>query len=331
MPQRLQKAERHILAADIGGTNSRFAHFRITTSGELDLISHLWIQTAEALSFADLLQKLRGSNLQLDPPEADIVAIAAAGPIIEGVRVKAPLIPWEIDISHAARDYGFQRSILMNDFVAQAYSCISPIGKQAEIVFAGAAEPHSTIAVIGAGTGLGKAVIVPDDRDGFSVAPSEGAHACFPFVGEREFAFQRFLMNAHRTPYATYNHVVSGSGLTSIHAFLTGCYREPASVVEEFCRHPETLSWIAKFYGRACRDFALEALARGGLYIAGGLAARNPDIVQHDSFKEEFLDSETMKSVLGHVPVFLMRNQNSGLWGTAMKAARELARVLSQR
>jgi glucokinase len=321
------KTEYHILAADIGGTNSRFAHFSLSNAGELDLIAHIWLKTAAAESFADLLQNLRESDFPFDSWQADIVGIAIAGPITKGVRANPPLIPWEVDITHAKLDYGFQRSILINDFVAQAFSCISPIGKLAEVVLAGSPEPLSTIAVIGAGTGLGKAILVPDDRGGgYSAAPSEGAHACFPFVGEREFAFQRFLISSRRANYATYNYVVSGSGLTAIHEFLTGSHLEPAQVVEEFPRHPATLAWFARFYGRACRDFALETLSRGGLYIAGGLAARNPDIVRHEFFKNEFHDSDVMSVVLAHLPVFLIRNQNSGLWGTAIKAARELGK-----
>ena len=323
----MHQAERHLLAADIGGTNSRFAHFMTDNAGELVLRAHIWLKTAEAKSFVNLLQNLRDSDFPFDPRQADIVGIAIAGPITQGVRVHPPLIPWEIDLSHAERDYGFRRSILMNDFVAQAYSCISSLGKSAEPILAGVAEPLATIAVIGAGTGLGKAILVPDDRGGYSAAPSEGAHACFPFVGEREFAFQRFLISSRRTRYATCNYVVSGSGLTAIHEFLTGRHREPAQVVEEFPLHPETLSWAAMFYGRACRDFALETLSRGGLYIAGGLAARNPDIVQHDAFKKEFLDSDAMGSVLARLPVFLIRDQNSGLWGTVMKALRELEKI----
>ena len=321
----MHKTERHILAADIGGTNSRFAHFRTNEAGELELSSHLWLKTATADSFADLLQNLRDSDFQLDPRQADIVCIAIAGPVREGVRGDPPLIPWEVDITHAERDYGFQRGILINDFVAQAFSCISPLGKSAGIILAGSPEPQSTIAVIGAGTGLGKAILVPDERGSYSAAPSEGAHACFPFVGEREFAFQRFLMGARQTHYATYNHVVSGSGLTAIHEFLAGSRLEPAQVAEQFPRHPETLSCAAKFYGRACRDFALETLSRGGLYIAGGIAAKNPAIVLHESFKNEFLDSDIMSNVLAGLPVFLISDQNSGLWGAAMKAARELA------
>ena len=322
----MPKTKRQIMAADIGGTHSRFAYFTVDESERLDLVSLLWLKTAEASSFADLLQHLRDSDFPFDPRQADIVGIAIAGPVTGGVIGNPPLIPWEVDITHAGRDYGFQRSILINDFVAQAFSCISPIGKSAEIILAGTPEPLSTIAVIGAGTGLGKALLVPDERGNYSAAPSEGGHACFPFVGDREFAFQHFLISAWQTPYATYNHVVSGSGLTAIHEFLSGRHLEPSQVVERFSSHPETVSWFARFYGRACRDFALETLSRGGLYVAGGIAATNPAIVFHESFKNEFLDSETMNHLLTRLPVFLIKDQNSGLWGAAMKAAQTLAR-----
>ena len=315
------KTVRHILAADIGGTNSRFAHFTVDEDGGLTLVSHIWLKTAAADSFANLLQNLRLSGFPFDPQNADIVGIANAGPVTQGVRSKAPFIPWEIDVSNAKRDYGFQRCILINDFVAQAFSCISPIGRSAEGILAGYPEPQSAIAVIGAGTGLGKAILYPDSHGHYSVAPSEGAHACFPFVGEHEFAFQRFLISAGQTHYATYNHVVSGSGLSAIHEFLTGKHLEPAQVAEQFPRHPGTLSWAARFYGRASRDFALDALSLGGLYIAGGVAARNPEIVFHESFRNEFLDSDTMSYMLVRLPVFLIRDQNSGLWGAAQMAA----------
>jgi glucokinase len=324
MPDICYKKLRTILAADIGGTNSRFAHFTADEDGGLSLVSQIWLKTAEADSFTSLLDNLRASGFPVAPQNADIVGIAIAGPVTAGVRSKPPLIPWEIDISHAKRDYGFQRCFLINDFVAQAFACISPAGNSAGVILVGFPDRHSAIAVIGAGTGLGKAVLIPDGRGEYSANPSEGAHACFPFVGEKEFAFQHFLLHAHQTLYATYNHVVSGRGLSAIHEFLTGRHLEPAQVVEQFPKHTETLAWFARFYGRACRDFALETFALGGLYITGGVATRNPEIVLHESFRDEFLSSDTMHHMLTKVPVFLVKDQNSGLWGVAVKAVREM-------
>lgn len=67
MSEELRKTEYHILAADIGGTNSRFAHFRANNAGKLELISHIWLKTAAAMSFADLLQNLRNSDFPFSP------------------------------------------------------------------------------------------------------------------------------------------------------------------------------------------------------------------------------------------------------------------------
>ncbi len=319
------KITRHILAADLGGTNSRFAHFRVDERGELALAARIWLKTGEAASFADLLKNLQASSFAFTPQEADIVGIAVAGPVLEGVRSTPPLIPWEIDLSQARRDYGFPRSFLINDFVAQAFACLSSLGQSAEVIQEGSSDARAAIAVLGAGTGLGKACLIPDGRGGYQANPSEGAHAAFPFNGDREWALQAFFAKRHQVQYATYNHVVSGTGLAAIHEFLTGSRLEPAQVAAQFSLHPETLAWFGRFYGRACRDFALETLARGGLYIAGGVAAHNPEILRHGSFRDEFLNSETMRPILARVPVFLIRDQDSGLWGVAVRAVREMA------
>lgn len=317
-----QTGIRTILAADIGGTNSRFAFFSADEAGNLTMVSHAWLKTAEAGSFEALLGNLKSSGFPLSPEAADIVGIAVAGPVEQGVRSSPPLIPWGIDISHAAGDLGISRAFLINDFVAQAYSCLSPAGKAARQILAGSAAEDAAVAVIGAGTGLGKALLVPDGLGSYIAVPSEGAHADFPFVSDRECEFMGFLMLANGVSRITYNHVVSGSGLSAIHRFLSEEHLEPYEVAERFPEHPETLAWASRFYGRACRNFVLETLGTGGLYIAGGLAAQNPALVTHDSFCAEFRASDTLGALLRNIPVHLIEDQNSGLWGVAVKAAK---------
>ncbi|MBN2059384.1 MAG: glucokinase, partial [Deltaproteobacteria bacterium] len=116
------------------------------------------------------------------------------------------------------------------------------------------------------------------------------------------------------------NVVVSGLGLSLVHEFLTGQALEPARVSELLTEKSETLHWMARFYGRACRNYALHALALGGVYISGGVAARVPDLVTDDEFSREFHRSETMGHLLKNIPVFLNLNEESGLWGGAMAA-----------
>ncbi len=308
---------KNILTADIGGTNSRFAHFQIDRKGSLVLMETKWLATSEAESFPHLLELLRSSGAAFSADEADIAIIAVAGPVQHEVYSAPPYISWDIDLTSSENKKVFRQAYLINDFVAQAYACPSPVGESARVIFSGEAEAEGTIGVIGAGTALGKAILVPTSGHGFLALPSEGGHAYFPFISPRELAFQEFYQEKSGQKHITGNLVVSGRGLRYIHWFLSGEELEPQEVAARFTPESETLAWAAKFYGRICRDYALEVLALGGLYIAGGVAARNPEILSHANFRNEFLDSPTMGSLLAKIPVFLIDNQDSGLWGAA--------------
>ena len=306
-----------IFAADIGGTNSRFAHFETDLESTLALVDTLWLPTDGVDSFAQLLEQLRSSDISLQADEADIAVIAVAGPVEHASYCAPPYISWDIDLASQAVADTFKKAILINDFVAQAYACRSPVGRSARPVLPGEILAGSAVGVLGAGTALGKAILVPLSGGQFLALPSEGGHGYFPFVSEREFAFQHFYREKSGQNHVTGNLVVSGRGLRYLHWFLTGEDLAPEEVTERLTPDSETLAWAARFYGRACRDFALAVLARGGLYIAGGVAARTPELLTHENFGKEFLDSPTMGHMLSRMPVFLLDDQDSGLWGAA--------------
>jgi len=317
---------KNILAADIGGTNSRFAYFSADEARNLTLLETKWLNTADAASFAQLMDNLRSAGMLLKPKDADIVVIGIAGPVEHGVRSSPPLIPWSIDLSSARRDYGFREYALINDFIAQAFACLTEVGRAAMNILPGEPEKGAVKAVIGAGTGLGHAALVPDGRGDYLAVPSEAGHANFPFVSKREYEFQEFLLRESVELYITGNTVVSGKGLSYVHRFLTGKKLAPDEVAKRFTHHPETLEWAARFYGRACRNFALETLSLGGIYIAGGVAAKSTELVNHKAFETEFRSSDTLAGLLERVPVFLITDENSGLWGAANYGQRRLSK-----
>ncbi len=313
-----------IIAADIGGTHSRFGIFTVKGDGGLSLTKVHWLDTTEYESFSGLIDGLRESGFPLAPEDADAVVIAIAGPVENGTKSSPPFISWSIDISNSKNDFGFRRAALINDFVAQAFACLSPSGRSAEQIVAGEAVKGGPTAVIGAGTGLGKAVILPGGKARHRVLPSEGGHANFPFVSGRECEFQEFLLRTSGKRYITANDVVSGRGLSSLHLFLTGENLQPHEVAEKFRQYPRTLEMASRFYGRVCRNYVLETLAFGGLYIAGGVAARNPELVKGTLFEAEFRSSDTMAALLAKIPVYLITDENSGLWGGALYGLQEL-------
>jgi glucokinase len=315
---------KHILAADIGGTNSRFGHFRAGDDGTLSLAKTHWLKTQQASSAGDLIERLKAEGFSLAPEEADIAVFAVAGPVLREGFSSPPFIAWDIDMEDLRERFGMRRGMLINDFVAQAFACRSPAAEAAEEVLPGTAEPDGTVAVIGAGTALGKAALAHDGKGGFVALPSEGGHADFPFEGSRECEFQQFLLRELKDSYITWNKVVSGRGLSLVHRFLTGEETTPEELTGRLAPGSETLRWAARFYGRACRDYALETLATGGLYIAGGVAARMPALIRHEAFGREFRSSATMAHVLQRIPVSLITDEESGLWGAALAGLQRL-------
>jgi len=306
-----------ILTADIGGTNSRFAYFQLQPNGSLSLAETHWLKTREARSFLQLLEQLGASEFTLSPAQSDVAVFAIAGPIEDGVFSDPPNIAWHIDVSDALENFGLQRCVLINDFVAQAYACRSPIIKDARLILPGTIVPDAPLAVIGAGTGLGQAALISDANGNFLPVPSEGGHNNFAFESKEEYEYMQFLLDKLGSEYVETETVVSGKGLSLVHQFLTGEKLDPAGVTAVINRDSPTMRWMARFYGRVCRIYALQVFARGGVYIAGGVAAKVPGLVFHAEFKREFYKSTAMGQVLKKIPVFLNSNEDSGLWGAA--------------
>ena len=320
-----QIGAKRILAADIGGTSSRFAQFEFSEGG-LAKRKVVWLKTADARSLGDLLAALPAAGLGLAAAEADLAVFAIAGPIEDGVFSKPPNIDWEVDLRNLGDRVRLNHAVLINDFLAQAFAPLSEVGQSARTILPGNPSARGTIAVIGAGTGLGKAFLVPDGRGGFVGAPSEGGHANFTPENQREQEFAAFVATRCGTRIAEWDAIVSGRGLTLIHEFLTGDRLEPKDVAAIFGESSEDLAWFARFYGRVCRCFALETLALGGMFIAGGVAAKNPEILTHPEFEREFRTSATMGDILARIPVKLVDDEESGLWGAAAYAVEELRR-----
>jgi glucokinase len=312
----------NILSADIGATNSRFARFSAQENGPIKIHNTWWFKTEDFSSFHDMMGEIRKIPLELDM--LDMAVISVAGPVKKGYYSNPPFISWDIDISHVEKDYSIKRCLLINDFVAQAYACRSPVGEAAEQVLPGEADPDGTVAVIGAGSNLGKSALVRDERGNYLALPSEGGHSSFTFESREEFEFHDFLLNKLGHKYVTANKVVSGQGLSHIHNFLTGEECEPQEVTSQFTLESRTLQWSARFYGRACRNYALEIMAAGGLFIAGGVAAKAPQLVKHHAFEAEFRSSSTMADLLMKIPVYLIKNEESGLWGAAFLGLQKL-------
>jgi len=242
---------------------------------------------------------------------------------------RPPNIKWNIDLYDITK-VGLGRGALLNDFAAQAFACRSRAVRDAKVLQASRSDAQitagGTVAVIGAGTGLGHCALVPDGRGGHLAVPSEAGHVAFPFVGDKEHAYGEYVRRVTNLAYCHGDAVVSGPGLSRLHAFLTGEVLTPAALSPQLPSHPRTVEWFARFYARAARNYALTVLSLGGLYISGGVAAKNPQLVKHPAFLEEFRLSPSHSELLSGLPVLLNVNEDSGVYGAAIFGAQRLRR-----
>ena len=312
---------KEIIAVDIGGTNSRFAHFKVTHAWELSYVDGFWLKTRSASSLEELIEQARQRRPITKDNPWDAIVLAVPGPVKEKTYAKLANVPWAVDVSGLRDRLPGTSVLLINDFVAQAFACLIKEDLETRTIRAGMAEDGANIAIIGAGTGLGHCALAVTELGIFLPLPSEAGHAAFPFYGRTETDYRDYLLDRTQAEYPFGDIVVSGPGLAHLHSFLTGRVLTPAEVVAEIGPKSQTTVLFARFYARAARNYALTVLAVGGLFITGGVAMRNPFLVANEHFIREFNDSPHFGPVLKNIPITLMLNEDSGLWGAAHYAA----------
>lgn len=325
-----------LLAADIGGTNCRLAHFvhqKDRQPGGLELQKVVWLASADLASTADLLAAW-ADHFQVMAGNAETLSVAIAGPVLDGE--KARLTNGRLELELAALRHVCPSSFLLNDFTAQAYACLLPAGKLARTVIRAGDPPDDSRpgekpgagrAALGAGTGLGLASLVPvrtGNETLWQAIPSEAGHTPFPFCGKEENAFRDFVCQQKQIPFATCEDILSARGLALLHFFLTGASLSPAEVGRQAMQtESQTLALYARFYGRVARNWILTSLCRGGLAICGGIAAKNPLVASSGHFGAELLRKNDscpahLFRLLQETPISLATDENCGLWGAAV-------------
>lgn len=310
-----------VLVADIGGTNSRFAVFEVGPNNELAFVKDVWLETNKFGSLDHILERIVEDEFSPSLETFDVAVVAVPGPVIGNSTIELVHVDWNIDPASIKKKYHPCSVYFINDYVAQAYGCLTEAVRNAILIKEGGSKYCGDIAIIGAGTGLGHGALKSDGRGGYIPIQSEAGHVSFPFVNKDEFSFRDYLARKTGEQYISYDMVVSGPGITLLHEYFTGSVLAPKDVIKTITPNAKTAIWFARFYGRSCRNFCLSIMSLPGmLYITAGIAANNPFLIDNDIFREEFLAAPSMRSLLKDIPIFLNIDENNGLWGAAFYA-----------
>jgi len=312
-----------IVAGDIGGTKVLLQFVDASQTGRTVLAEQRYESHSYA-TFDDLLGAFVKEHVA---GPVDAACFAVAGPVFAD-RAEVTNLSWKMDAMALAKKFSIGRVSLINDFYAVALGVPILATTDLLILNAGTRVPFAPIAILGAGTGLGEANLVHDGVK-WDVVPSEGGHA--DFAPQDEEQTRLFLALHAKYGHVSWERLLSGAGLVNIHNFVSGeekPYDEalPMEIAKALSGGDsvavKTFAIFVDIYGAEAGNMALRLLARGGVYLAGGVAAKNIDQFTDGRFINAFLRKGRFQHILAAMPVNLITNPKVGLLGAAEMAVR---------
>jgi len=269
----------YILVGNIGGTNSRFALVELYQDS-FALIAILKTDSPSIISFVDTVNSVCAEFYKDYNINVYHACFAAAGPVTHNRSYcKVTNVNWDINTYALVNQTQLQSATLLNDFESIGYGVSAVPESQMTCINYGEVRPeNNNQAVIGAGTGLGKCILVWNPfASYYLVAPTEGGHADFPAQNKNELALTRFVQETT----GTYNPVewedfLSGRGLSIIYRYLKqkrNIYSPYYYKIKNSSYDPELISEykdidvcckktfeiFTRIYGRCAKNFALKS------------------------------------------------------------------------
>jgi glucokinase len=335
-----------VLAGDVGGTNTNLALVG-RKGNDFKILIDRHYKTQKEKSFLEPLSKFIEEAKREQPKiQPTLCCVSGAGPVNRGYCTLTNA-PWDISASEIEAAFKF-KTFVINDFTAVAYGVVLLDAENPKEItvfkHVDGTLPKADAGaklVVGAGTGLGVGYL--NQVQGRYIAyPSEGGHALLPVFDEEAYRFSAWL--AQRYGFAPgAEAAVSGQGIANGFAFVyeTGVKprsaaadevaalpedQRPAEVAkraahDELCRH--VMERFVLYYARVSADLSVIFMPSGGLYLAGGIAAKNLGLFTKDSlFMKTFEQSyrEHTRDILKSTPVYVSNDYSISLLGAANAA-----------
>lgn len=310
-----------ILIGDIGGTNARFW---ILIDAYAEPKQFPIIRTAEFKTIDEAIQVGVLDRTSVQPRSA---ILAIAGPI-RGDEIPLTNCPWVVRPKGMIEGLGLENILIVNDFEAQALAIATlpqeyrdPVGPITDC-------PIASRVVLGPGTGLGVAGLVHAQHSWFPV-PGEGGHVDVGPRSERDFEIFPHLIPIEGRIAA--EQLLCGRGLVNIYQALCKAdgseprWHDPADVTshalagtDSACE--EAVSLFVTYLGRLAGDLALIFMARGGVFLAGGISQKIIPALKQPAFRAAFEDKAPHSGLMRTIPTFVVTHPVAALSGLAAYA-----------
>jgi len=333
-----------VLAGDIGGTKTWLRLARHSAQQSTCLHEQRYASAAYPrfeLLLADFLSSPALSGLK---PLA--ACLAVAGPIqAQSDRQQAQItnLPWLLDSQDLSRQCGQIPVRLINDFEGIGHGIATLHDTDLAVLQTGTATPGAPRLLVGAGTGLGCALLLPQSGT-WRVLATEAGHSGFAPENAQQRALLEYLSVHHQR--VTYEHLLSGAGLLRLYQFCrdsaawpsetalaqaVASADDPAAAISQAALQGHSalaqasLDLFVRIYGSLAGNLALGCLPYDGIFIAGGIAPKILPALQQGEFITALTAKAPMAEVLTRMPVTVVLNEKTGLLGAVQQAVNALS------
>ena len=330
-----------LIAGDIGGTKTILR--LVEAYHEQKSFKTLKEVIYKSQDYPDLVPMVE--NFLDGEQSPEVACLAIAGPVVNNT-CKLTNLNWYLEGERLARQLNLKKVSLINDFAAVSYGVLGLKESDLYTLQAGEITPGFPLATIGAGTGLGESFLVPQGEK-YQVFATEGGHTDFAPRSELEWRLLEYLKDDYNLDRISVERVVSGQGIVAIYRFLRyikfaeestvigdkisqweagKANLDPAAIIgqaalaksDSLCQ--KTIEMFLEAYGAETGNLALKILPYGGIYIAGGIAAKILPLIRESSFLKVFKQKGRMAPLLAKIPLKIVLNYQVGLVGSILYA-----------
>ncbi len=307
-----------LLIGDIGGTNARFALLADAHSEPRQLAP---VKTGDFETIEAALQRSLPDQRSSRPRSA---ILALAGPI-QGDEVPLTNADWVIRPKDMLASLGLEDVLLINDFEAQALAVAAPADEDLVQIGGGSILSRSSRVVLGPGTGLGVAGMVFAQNSWIPV-PGEGGHVDIGPSTERDFRIWPFLEPIEGR--MAREQILCGRGIMNLYRAVCAAdgidptLKDQAEVTTAALSGAdspaaESLSLFCTYLGRVAGDMALIFMARGGVFLAGGITQKILPALMQPEFRAAFEEKAPHSSLMRTIATFAVVHPMAALSGLA--------------
>lgn len=311
-----------LLIADIGGTNARFA------LANNDVVGFSEPKTLRCEDFSTPVDAIRHYLGCVSETEVAAVCLAAAGPVIDDT-LTITNNHWSLSAADIRSELEVDQVRLLNDFEAIAWSIphieehfLESVGQASQQALP---NENFSVAIVGPGTGFGIAGLYKRDSQ-LTPIVGEGGHIGFAPKSKTQIEIIEVLRDKFER--ICVERLLSGAGIENIYwalNVLRGEDRTHMSAADIFAAAASGTNAAAAdatqlFYevlGQVAGDIALLFGATDGVYLAGGIVKRYPEMLHISGFRNAFESKGHHRTMMERIPTRLITYDEPGLLGAA--------------